>query len=110
MTLEQDKIDKLTAELNRYKLKALNRRRAIKSLQAAQKTWQNMAEKYMAMHDEMRAKYNEQSKITWHIAKCRAIESGLVTEEDTKQVSGMRTVLGYLNARIKEYRIANGQE
>ena len=107
--IEQDKIAKLTDELNLYKKKALNRRRAIKSLQAAQKTWQNIAQKYMAMHDEMRAKYNEQSRITYYIAKCRAIEAGLVNEEDTKQVSGARLVQGYLNARIKDYRVLNGE-
>lgn len=106
---EQDKIAKLTDELNRYKKKALNRRRAIKSLQTAHKTWQHIAEKNMTLADEMRAKYNEQSKITYYIAKCRAIEAGLVTEEDTKQVSGMRAVQGYLDARIKEYRVANGE-
>ncbi|CAB4203058.1 hypothetical protein UFOVP1365_49 [uncultured Caudovirales phage] len=109
MTLEEDNYAKLTDELNRYKRKAHNRRNAIKDLQKNAQMWKEIAQKYMAMHSDAQGRYKEECQIAWHIAKSRAIEAGLVNEEDCKHVSGIMKVRGWYNARIAEYKLQNGQ-
>ncbi len=108
MTLEENKIKALTDELNRYKKKAFNRRRAIKDLQRNHQLWQETARRYLAMYEEMKFKHHEQGALTWYIAKARAIEAGLVTEKDTKHAWGVKAVREWLDARMQEYLMENG--
>ena len=106
--IEDDKLAKLTDQLNRYKRKAHNRRNAIKDLQKSAQMWKEIAQKYMALHSESNARYNEERKIAWHIAKSRAIEAGIVTEADCKHISGVMKIRGWYDARVTEYKLQNG--
>lgn len=108
MTIEEEKIAKLTDQLNRCKLKAKNRRVAIKNLSKAVNSWQEVAQKFLAMYRNEQKDCEEQRRISWHIAKSRAIEVGLVTEEDCKHIRGITIVRGWYDERLKEYKLQNG--
>lgn len=108
MTLEELHHAKLTDQLNRYKRKAHNRRNAIKDLQRNAQMWREIAQKYMALHEKAREEYKERSQIAWHMAKSRAIELGIVSEEDCKHVSGIMKVRGWYDKIVNEYDLQNG--
>lgn len=108
MTIEEDKIARLTEELNRYKQKAKNRRIAIKDLQRSAKMWQEVALKYTAMHSAALKDYHEERNFSYYLAKTRAIEAGLVTESDCKHISGVEIVQNWCRARFNDYKLQNG--
>jgi hypothetical protein len=103
------KIAKLTDQLNRYKRKAHNRRNAIKVLQRNAQKWEEIAQKYMALLDKARQESKQNYQVAWYIAKARAIELGLVSEEDCKHIRGVVKIREWKDAKIAEYELQNGQ-
>ncbi len=96
------------ATIERLKKYRHNARRAIKDLQRIATRWQDVAQKYMAMYRVENIRNTRDSRLLYFIAKKRAIEAGIVTEDDAKHVSGWVKIREWLDAKIREYEVENG--
>jgi hypothetical protein len=96
------------SELKRFeKLKKYraNARHAIKDLHRIAETWKQIGLKYMAQESEHRRRCTEERQLTWYIAKRRAIELGIATEEGLKHVRDIDKVRNWLDEMTKQFKL-----
>ena len=93
-------------ELKRFeKLKKYraNARRAFKDLQKHVEMWRQIGLKYMAQADLAKSNQRDAYQLTWYIAKRRAIELGITTEDGLKHVRDIRAVQEWLTEMKKQF-------
>lgn len=109
MSTEEDKIKKLTDELNLYKKKAARRRQAIKYIERKRSEWEK---KTLGLRFQLVVKQREFYSLhqtLFYIAKQRAIEVGLIESKNRYNIVDLAKVSTWLEQKIREYKEQNGE-